>query len=84
MSTHEITVADCTWAEVTFSDTYEARAHLKEIIADRLELQRMIRDLKMTPSVKTRYKAAVSELKRREAELHDLLLDCAFDDMFDL
>jgi hypothetical protein len=29
MSTHEITAADCTWAEFAFGDTEEAQGQLK-------------------------------------------------------
>ena len=29
MTTHEITAADCTWAEFVFSDTEEAQGQLK-------------------------------------------------------
>ena len=43
MSTHEFTAADCTWADLHFSDLGEAREHLENLIEARKSLQSMRR-----------------------------------------
>jgi len=94
MSTHEITVADCSWAEVHFSDIGEARAHLDELITTRQSLQSLrnarstIRDGSIDgPQLRDdleRIDRAIQECKREECELQQLIADCAMDDLFDL
>ena len=94
MSTHEITAADCTWAEVHFSDIGEARDHLNDLISTRQSLQSLraarvtIADGRpLTGQVAddvARIDRAIKECKRDEAELHQLIADCAMDDLFDL
>ena len=85
MSTHEISAADLSWAKVHFSDASEAQAALREIIETRLELQRHKRDaFDLSDAQRDRIDNRIRELKRDEAELHDLLLDVAMADMFDL
>mgnify|MGYP000140671403 CR=1 FL=1 len=94
MSTHEITAADCTWAEVHFADIGEARQHLDELISTRQSLQSLraarvtVADGRpLTDQVTAdlaRIDRAIEECKRDEAELHQLIADCAMDDLFDL
>ena len=43
MPTHEFTAADCTWADLHFSDLGEAREHLDALIEARKSLQSMRR-----------------------------------------
>lgn len=94
MSTHEITAADCTWAEVHFSDIGEARSHLDDLISTRQSLQ-SLRAARVTVSDGrpltdqvsadlARIDQAIEECKRDECELHQLIADCAMDDLFDL
>jgi enolase len=94
MSIHEITAADCTWAEVHFADIGEARQHLDELISTRQSLQ-SLRNARatisegrpMSPELKAdleRIDRAIRDCQNEEAELHCLMLDCAMDDMFDL
>lgn len=94
MSTHEITAADCTWAQVHFADVGEARSHLDELISTRQSLQ-SLRNARatvsegrpMSPELKAdldRIDRAIRDCQQEEAELHSLILDCAIDDMFDL
>jgi hypothetical protein len=94
MSTHEITAADCTWAEVHFSDIGEARDHLDGLIATRQSMQ-SLRAARLTvsegcpmgPELQSdlaRIDRAIEECKREECELQQLIADCAMDDLFDL
>lgn len=94
MSTHELTAADCTWAEVHFADIGEARSHLDELISTRQSLQ-SLRAARVTVSEGRpltdqvvadldRIDRAIRDCQQEEAELHSLILDCAMDDLFDL
>lgn len=94
MSTHEITAADCTWAEVHFADIGEARQCLDELISTRQSLQ-SLRAARVTVALGrplkgqvaddvARIDRAIEECKRDEAELHQLIADCAMNDLFDL
>jgi hypothetical protein len=94
MSTHELTAADCTWAEVHFADIGEARLHLDELINTRQSLQ-SLRNARVTisegrpmsPELKAdldRIDRAIRDCQREECELQQLIADCAMDDMFDL
>ena len=94
MSLHEITAADCTWAEVHFADIGEAREHLDQLISTRQSLQSLraarvtIADGRpLTGQVAddvARIDRAIQECKREECELQQLIADCAMDDLFDL
>jgi len=94
MSLHEITAADCTWAEVHFADIGEAREHLDQLISTRQSLQSLraarvtIADGRpLTGQVAddvARIDRAIEECKREECELQQLIADCAMDDLFDL
>jgi len=95
MSTHEITAADCSWAEVHFSDVGEARAHLDELISTRQSLQSLRAARQNIANQPTpwpdlaaddleRIDRAIQECKREECELQQLIADCAMDDLFDL
>ena len=93
MSLHEITAADCTWAEVHFADIGEAREHLDQLISTRQSLQSLraarvtIADGRpLTGQVAddvARIDRAIEECKREECELQQLIADCAMDDLFD-
>ena len=94
MSIHEITAADCTWAEVHFADIGEARDYLTDLISTRQSLQ-SLRNARatvsegrpMSPELKAdleRIDRAILGCQHEEAELHSLILDCAMDDLFDL
>jgi len=94
MSTHELTAADCSWAEVHFADIGEARQHLDELISTRQSLQSLraarvtvSEGRPMSPELKAdldRIDRAILGCQHEEAELHSLILDCAMDNMFDL
>ena len=94
MSLHEITAADCTWAEVHFADIGEAREHLDQLISTRQSLQSLraarvtIADGRpLTGQVAddvARIDRAIEECEREECELQQLIADCAMDDLFDL
>jgi uncharacterized phage protein gp47/JayE len=94
MSLHEITAADCTWAEVHFADIGEAREHLDQLISTRQSLQSLraarvtVADGRpLTGQVAddvARIDRAIEECKREECELQQLIADCAMDDLFDL
>lgn len=94
MSTHELTAADCTWAEVHFADIGEARSHLDDLISTRQSLQ-SLRAARVTVSDGrpltdqvsadlARIDRAIEECEREECELQQLIADCAMDDLFDL
>ena len=93
MSLHEITAADCTWAEVHFADIGEAREHLDQLISTRQSLQSLraarvtIADGRpLTGQVAddvARIDRAIQECEREECELQQLIADCAMDDLFD-
>ena len=94
MSTHELTAADCSWADVHFADIGEARQHLDELISTRQSLQ-SLRAARVTVSEGrpltdqiaadlARIDRAIEEFKRDECQLHQLIADCAMDDLFDL
>lgn len=81
MSTHEITAKDLSWAKVTFSDTSEAQAALKELEGDIRALKRALEE-KWFEDTFTENEMR-SELKKMEA-LEDELCDLVFQDLFDL
>jgi len=93
MSTHEITAAACTWADLHFNDLGEARCHLDDLISTRQSLQSLrnaratVSDGRpMTRQLKAdleRIDRAILECQREEAELHSLLLDCSLNPLFD-
>ena len=93
MSTHEITAADCTWAELHFQDLGEAREHLRDLISTRHSLQ-SLKAARLSvsngggPSAQIaadlfRIDRAIAECKREECELQQLIADCAETDLFD-
>ena len=94
MSTHEISAADCSWAEVHFADIGEARSYLDELISTRQSLQSLraarvtVADGRpLTDQVKadlSRIDRAIEECRREECQLQQLVADCAMDDLFDL
>ena len=92
MSTHEITAADCSWADLHFSDVGEAREHLSDLIRTRQWLQglRAARDTatEWSPTATrqndlARIDRAIAECEREECQLHQLIADCALSDLFD-
>ena len=94
MSTHELTAADCTWADVHFADIGEARSHLDDLISTRQSLQ-SLRAARVTVSEGrpltdqvaadlARIDRAIEECQREECQLQQLIADCAMDDLFDL
>lgn len=94
MSTYELTAADCSWAQIHFSDIGEARQHLDELISTRQSLQ-SLRNARHTVSHGrpltdqvaadlARIDRAIEECKRKECQLQQLIADCAMDDLFDL
>ena len=88
MSTHEFTAADCTWADLHFSDLGEAREHLDSLIQARKTLQSMRRlkafalsevpDADMGP-----YDRGIAELESQEEELAALIAECSMNALFD-
>lgn len=94
MSTHELTVADCSWPAFHFSDIGEARAHLDELISTRQSLQSLrsagqrVAESRATPDqdaeLLARIDRAIEECRREECQLQQLIADCAMDDLFDL
>mgnify|MGYP003343302487 CR=1 FL=1 len=88
MSTHEFTAADCTWADLHFSDLGEAREHLDALIEARKTLQSM-RRLKAfaksdVPDADiVRIDQGIAELESREEELAALVVECSMDALFD-
>ena len=88
MSTHEFTAADCTWADLHFSDLGEAREHLDALIEARKSLQSM-RRLKAfaesdVPSADiARIDRGIKELESQEEELAALVAECSMNALFD-
>lgn len=92
MSTHEITAADCSWAELHFSDIGEAREHLDELISTRQSLQSLraarataeqFSPRAMLQDDLARVDRAIAECQREECELQQLIADCIESDLFD-
>ena len=91
MSTHEFTAADCTWADLHFSDLGEAREHLNGLIEARKSLESMRRLLAWVhtqqpdaPSTDIdRITRGIAELESQESELVALINECAMNDLFD-
>ena len=88
MSTHELTAADCTWADLHFSDLGEAREHLDSLIKARKSLQSMRRlkafALSDAPDADIdRIDRGIAELESEESELVALINECAMNDLFD-
>jgi hypothetical protein len=88
LMTHEITAADCTWAELHFSDLGEAREHLDDLIQTRKSLESM-RRLKVfavsdVPGADIdRIDQQIKVLEEEESELSELIAECALNDLFD-
>ena len=88
MSTHELTAADCTWADLHFSDLGEAREHLDALIEARKSLQSMRRlkafALSDVPDVDIdRIDQGIAELESQEQELAALVVECSVNPLFD-
>ena len=88
MSTHEFTAADCTWADLHFSDLGEAREHLNALIEARKSLESMRRlkafALSDAPDADIdRIDRGIAELESQESELVALINECAMNDLFD-
>ena len=88
MSTHEFTAADCTWADLHFSDLGEAREHLDDLIETKKSLESMKR---LKEYAKTdipeadieRIELGIKELEKQESELAQLIAECSVDPLFD-
>mgnify|MGYP003115017144 CR=1 FL=1 len=88
MSTHEFTAADCTWADLHFSDLGEAREHLDDLIETKKSLESMKR---LKEYAKTdipgadirRIELGIKELEKQESELAKLIAECSVDPLFD-
>jgi hypothetical protein len=88
MSTHEFTAADCTWADLHFSDLGEAREHLDALIEARKSLQSMRRLKAFAESEApdadiARIDRGIAELESQESELVALINECAMNPLFD-
>ena len=88
MSTHEFTTADCTWADLHFSDLGEAREHLDALIEARKSLQSMRRLKAFAKSDApdadiARIDRGIAELERQEEELAALVAECSMNALFD-
>ena len=88
MSTHEFTAADCTWADLHFSDLGEAREHLDSLTEARKSLQSMRRlkafALSDAPDADiARIDRGIAELESQESELVALINECAANALFD-
>jgi len=88
MSTHEFTAADCTWADLHFSDLGEAREHLDDLIQTKKSLERMKRLKKFAgtdvPGADfERIELGIKELEKQESELAQLMAECSIDPLFD-
>ncbi len=92
MSTHEITAADCTWADLHFSDVGEAREYLTDLIAARQSLQSLraarVTAAEFSPTATrqddlARIDRAIAECEREECQLQQLIADCMESDLFD-
>ena len=88
MSTHEFTAADCTWADLHFSDLGEAREHLDSLIEARKSLQSMRRLKAFAESDApdadiARIDRGIAELESQEEELAALVAECSMNDLFD-
>ena len=90
MSTHEFTAADCTWADLHFSDLGEAREHLNDLAEARksLESMRRLKAFAESPeciasdSEIDRIDRGIAELESQESELAALIHECAANDLF--
>ena len=91
MSTHEFTAADCTWADLHFSDLGEAREHLNDLAEARksLESMRRLKTFAESPeciasdSEIDRIDRGIAELESQESELVALINECAANALFD-
>ena len=92
MSLHEITAANCSWADLHFSDVGEAREHLSDLIATRQSLQSLraarVTAAEFSPSATrqdelARIDHAIASCEREECQLQQLIADCALSDLFD-
>tara|TARA_R100001129_G_scaffold55935_1_gene38492 strand:+ start:14766 stop:15041 length:276 start_codon:yes stop_codon:yes gene_type:complete len=91
MSAHEFTLADCTWADLHFSDLGEAREHLDSLIEAKKTLQSMKRlktfaespECIASDSEIARIDLGIAELESRESELVALINKCGMNELFD-
>ena len=91
MSTHEFTAADCTWADLHFSDLGEAREHLEDLVKTRKSLESMKRLKTFAESPECiasnfeidRIDRGIAELESQESELVALINECAMNGLFD-
>ena len=88
MSTHEFTAADCTWADLHFSDIGEAREHLDALIEARKSLQSMRRlkafaESDVPGADIARIDRGIAELESQEEELAALVAECSMNVLFD-
>ena len=88
MSTHEFTAADCTWADLHFSDLGEAREHLNDLIKTKKSLESMKRLKKFAetdvPDADfNRIELGIKELEKQESELAQLIAECSINSLFD-
>ena len=92
MSTHEITAADCSWADLHFLDVGEARDYLTDLIAARQSLQSLrasrataeqFSPRAMLEDDLARIDRAIADCQREECQLQQLIADCALSDLFD-
>ena len=88
MSTYEFTAADCSWADLHFSDLGEAREHLDALIEAKKSLQSM-RRLRAFAGVDApdadiaRIDRGIAELESQEQELAALVAECSMNALFD-
>ena len=91
MSTHEFSAADCTWADLHFSDLGEAREHLEDLVKARKSLESMRRlktfaessECIASDSEIDRIERGIAELESQEFELVTLINECAMNALFD-
>ena len=96
MSTHEFTAADCSWADLHFSDLGEGREHLDALIEARKSLQSMRRLNAFTECERRdapvpgafidqidRIDRGIEELEDEIKELTELVVDCSMNALFD-
>lgn len=88
MSTHEFTAADCTWADLHFSDLGEAREHLEDLVKTRKSLESMKRlkafaESDVPGADIARIDRGIAELESQEKELAALVAECSMNPLFD-
>ena len=88
MSTHEFTAADCSWAELHFSDIGEAREHLDALTGVRKSLVSMRRlkafaESDVPGADIDRIDRGIEELESQEQKLAALVAECSMNALFD-